>query len=288
MGRLRALELSEISVVEHPANRKRFLLLKQHDPTKGDTEMPDMQLSEAEAKALEIALCTPLDKEDELLKAAGDLPADKLAIAKGLLRLSAHTGLKGDALQELAAKAGIGFAKPVEKADPEPKPDLKPDAKPDPEPKPTPGLTKADVDVELKKRDETIEKQQGQITALTANIAKRDADDDDRAVAALVAEHGMPGDKDNLTKLVKSMSPEMREMWASSQKSARAALALAEKGTRTIVGAAPESAQAKLNALIASAVQKAGDKPDMDAILKGIDAEHPDIFADVRAEAMGG
>ena len=107
MARLQRIEIDHIGVVERPANRRRWLLLKSQ---KGEGDMDSLTF--VEASALEKALNLPAAGEEEILKAAG-LPAWQEHSLRALLRLGAQTGLGADRLRELLAAAGAGFPKPA-------------------------------------------------------------------------------------------------------------------------------------------------------------------------------
>jgi len=129
---LKRLFVREISLVDKPANRRRFLLFKSAEGPKGGTLMADAALSDEAALALEEALNSEAEREDELMEALETIAkaekaelsdADKNAV-KGALRLLAKVkNAVGDAvMKKLAALAGYGYAAP-EKANPKKKPE---------------------------------------------------------------------------------------------------------------------------------------------------------------------
>jgi hypothetical protein len=142
MARLEDLEVAEVSLVDAPANKRRFLLTKNQ----GDASVDEL---------IALTLETEAENEAELnaVLAEKDLPEDTTAALRGTFRLlNAHReSITGDLIKELLIKSGFIAVK-----DEVVKPEVKEVEKAKVSDDPLAVITKADGTIDLESVPEAI------------------------------------------------------------------------------------------------------------------------------------
>ena len=237
-------------------------------------------LTKEATEAIEEALNTELDSEDDVMKALTARAKD------GKLPDAAQNALKG-ALRLLGAHKELGDVLKSATVEPEAEPETKPEVKAEPEPEPPPAagdpVEKAHL-AQLAKRDEKIDKQDKRIAELEA-VAKADK------VEKLVDEMDLPSmSREDQVKLIAGLNDDQREMMKAWSDGLHASMeATRPAGTPRRGETVPESASDELMKRANGLVEKdASGKLDLsDAILK-VRAADPALTERCRIEALGG
>ncbi len=271
---LRRIHVEEISLVDHPANKRKFLLFKrdEHPNTKGG-DAP-MALTKEETEALQKALNTPYDSEQALAKALDEAKPELSVHAKNAAK-AAYRLLKlygddigADMLAQLSELAGV--TKAVE-----------------PEPKVEPKAPAADI-AELEKRHtDALAKRDEQISALTKAVSGLVDEKDTGSVEELVKAMNLPGMAvADQVALFKSLPAEVREKFSEWAPAITKAIDLSGRGSsRPGAPISTGSAQDKLMKA-AEEIVKADttNKTKLPQAIQIALEREPELATDMRAE----
>jgi len=240
---LRDIDVPEISLVGRAATGRKFLLFKSDE----EGNMPDSLLTDDLAPDIEELLNTPLEGEDELLKAVEEdiqkaLSDKEKSQIRGALRMLGgidDPGIKS-LVRQLAAKIGYGYAKPQGKAAGDNKDEGEEDeekygkrktkksaedetgdlpeeilalAKSAESPEGFEAIVKAARESQAATQIliPLLKQQSDQIAELRKREEERAEREDDEEVDRLVKSLDLPVETELLTKLIKSLNAEQRE-----------------------------------------------------------------------------
>lgn len=289
MPELTEVEVDEVSFVAKAANRRKWLLLKSDDGEVGGATMPGL---ESDGQRLEAVLNEATEDEEKLVEQAvelakGDLPPEDRDLIRAASRILKAAPLVGKLLAPAPAKKGTRISAP----------------EPPPAPQPASeeilkmaeaagvdrvALTKAASEGDIAVLALTTKHQATENAVLRKSMGDLLAKEDDAAVRTLVTEMNLPGDSEQITAFVKSLTPEQRTKWQETHQSAativqKSAL-FTSKGTDRR-GTFGDSAMDKAKQL-AREVKK-GEEPGPDEIMAAMKA-NPELYEQYRLETLQG
>jgi len=322
------VEVLERSLVGKPANRRKFICFKSEEGEPPVAE--EQQWDEGAQEHLDDGLNTPVDGEDDIIEKAASAKG-KNSI-RGALRLlnSVRDEIPEEIFKALAAAAGFSYEAPPKKKDASDEPPEERSKHKEPTPAAKPEVASSDkgdgkdgepipdMVMAVAKGADTPERgtailaayraapdlisglmapmllqKEAKIGELQDSIKPLLKERDDRAVAEIVDQLDLPGDRDKHVAFIQALTPEQRQDYLEAHKSTSqvAKSAMTEltraQGTDAEAPPAEDSAWAEVTRRAKAQISKSDEPISLNDAMAQVFRDDPDLYEKYTFETMG-